>query len=55
LTEAATASGSSWRPVPDAPGYQSRRDLMIDTLADAVTAHLDLDLLLAGTRVAPRP
>ena len=25
---------------------------MIDTLADAVTAHLDLDLLLAGTRVA---
>jgi adenosylcobyric acid synthase len=55
LTEAATAAGSSWRPVPDAPGYQSRRELMIDTLADAVTAHLDLDLLLAGTRVARCP
>ena len=55
LTEAATAAGSSWRPLPDAPGYQSRRELMIDTLADAVTAHLDLDLLLAGTRVAGRP
>ena len=25
---------------------------MIDTLADAVEEHLDLDLLLAGTRVA---
>jgi adenosylcobyric acid synthase len=54
LTEAATVAGSSWRPVPDALGYQTRRELMIDTLADAVTAHLDLDLLLAGTRVAGR-
>jgi len=52
LTEVATAVGSAWRPVPDAPGYQSRRELMIDTLADAIDTHLDLDLLLAGTRVA---
>jgi hypothetical protein len=25
---------------------------MVETLADAVDAHLDLDLLLAGTRIA---
>ena len=38
------------------PAYQGRRETMIDTLADAVDEHLDLDLLLAGTRVGrPAP
>jgi adenosylcobyric acid synthase len=54
LTEVAAQAGSRWRPRPDAPAYGARRETMIDTLADAVEAHLDLDLLLAGTRVTGR-
>ena len=54
LTEVAASAGSRWRPRPDAPAFGARREAMIDTLADAVEAHLDLDLLLAGTRVAGR-
>ena len=34
------------------PATPSRRETMIDILADAVEDHLDLDLLLAGTRIA---
>ena len=52
LAEVAAAAGSSWAPTPDAPAYGARREAMIDALADAVEEHLDLDLLLAGTRVA---
>ena len=52
LAEVATAAGSAWTPTPGAPAYGARREAMIDTLADAVEEHLDLDLLLAGTRVA---
>jgi adenosylcobyric acid synthase len=52
LSEVAVAAGSSWTPAPDAPAYGARREAMIDALADAVEEHLDLDLLLAGTRVA---
>jgi adenosylcobyric acid synthase len=52
LSEVAAAAGSSWTPVPDAPAYGARREAMVDALADAVEEHLDLDLLLAGTRVA---
>ena len=52
LTEVAAAAGSSWAPVPDAPAYGARREAMVDALADAVEEHLDLDLLLTGTRVA---
>ncbi len=54
LTEVAAASGSNWRPRPGAPGYGERREAMIETLADAVDEHLDLGLLLRGTRVAGR-
>ncbi len=54
LTEVAVAAGSAWRPSDGAPAYAGRREAMINTLADAVEAHLDLDLLLAGTRVARR-
>jgi adenosylcobyric acid synthase len=52
LAEIATAAGSPWRPDPDAPAYRLRRETMINTLADAVEQHVDLGLLLAGTRVA---
>jgi adenosylcobyric acid synthase len=54
LTEIAAAAGSPWRPDPDAPAYGARRETMINTLADAVEQHVDLGLLLAGTRVAGR-
>ena len=51
LTEIAGSVGSAWRPHPDAPAYAARRETMINTLADALETHLDLDLLLAGTRL----
>jgi adenosylcobyric acid synthase len=44
------AAGTPWRPEPDAPAFGARRETMIDQLADAVEAHLDLDLVLRGTR-----
>jgi adenosylcobyric acid synthase len=49
LSEVAASTGSAWCPQPDAPAYQNRRESMINTLADALESHLDLDLLLAGT------
>jgi adenosylcobyric acid synthase len=52
LAEIAAATESSWRPDHDAPSYGERRETMIDTLADAVEQHTDLEMLLAGTRVA---
>jgi adenosylcobyric acid synthase len=51
LAEIAEAAGSGWRPDPGAAAYGARREAMIETLADALDAHVDLDLLLAGTRV----
>jgi adenosylcobyric acid synthase len=51
LAEIAAGAGSAWRPHADTPGYQARREAMIDTLADALETHLDLELLLAGTRL----
>ena len=54
LTEIAAAGGSAWHPDPEAPSYRARRETMINTLADAVEQHVDLGLLLAGTRVAGR-
>ncbi|MDO5534821.1 MAG: cobyric acid synthase [Propionibacteriaceae bacterium] len=46
LAHIATLTGSDWRP-SDGPGYAAARETMIDKLADAVEAHLDLDALLA--------
>ncbi len=54
LSQVAEAAGSDWRPDPDAPGFGARRERMIDTLADALEAHVDLDALLALTRVGSR-
>jgi adenosylcobyric acid synthase len=49
LGEIAGSAGSAWRPHSDAPAYAARRETMINTLADALETHLDIDLLLAGT------
>jgi adenosylcobyric acid synthase len=46
LIAAAAAAGSTWTPAPDAPGYADRRETMIDSLADAVEAHLELEAIL---------
>ena len=46
LSDIARHAGSSWRPNPDEPGYQVRREAMIETLADAVEAHVDVDQIL---------
>ena len=70
LTEIAEVSGSSWRPDPRATAFTARREAMIETLADAVGEHVDVDLILelagrrprvadrgpqvAGRRAAPR-
>jgi adenosylcobyric acid synthase len=54
LAEIAAAAGSSWRSEPEVTGFGRRREIMINTLADAVEQHADLGLLLAGTRVAGR-
>jgi adenosylcobyric acid synthase len=54
LTEIAAACGSAWHPDPASPTYGVRREMMINTLADAVEQHTDLGLLLTGTRVAGR-
>lgn len=45
LAVVAQQSGSTWTPRPG-PGFADRRTAMIDTLADAVEHHLDLDRLL---------
>ncbi len=45
-----SAVAPGWRPDPRAPGFADRRETMIDTLADAVQQHLDLDLIMNGAR-----
>ena len=50
LTEVAAAAGSPWRPDPQADGFAVRREQMLDHLADQITEHVDLDLLLQLTR-----
>ncbi|WOP19825.1 cobyric acid synthase [Raineyella sp. LH-20] len=51
LTEAAEVAGATWRPDPTAPGFDARRETMIDTLADAVEEHAPALLDLALSRV----
>ena len=46
LTEIAAATGSSWRPEPEAPAFADRRERMIDQLADAIGEHVDVDMIL---------
>jgi len=54
LTGVAEAVGSRWRPDPAAPAYGARREAMIDTLADAVAEHLDLDVILGPVQIPAR-
>ena len=54
LADIAASAKSDWHPHPDAPAYGAHRETMINTLADAMEQHVDLGLLLAGTRVAGR-
>ncbi len=46
LTEVAASVGSSWEPVPGQPGFAARRERMLDSLADALTDHVDTAALL---------
>ena len=48
LAEVAAASGSSWRPQRDAPGFAGRREAMINQLADAIEEHVDVELIVGG-------
>ncbi len=49
LTELASAVGSTWRPAEGAPGFAERRQLMLDSLADALEQTVDLAALLTLT------
>ena len=51
--EVAAAVGSAWTPDLTAPGFRARRSAMIDALADACEASLDLDHLLELAQEAP--
>ena len=48
LAEVAAASGSTWLPRPDAPGFAGRREAMINELADAIEEHVDVELIVGG-------
>jgi len=52
LSNVAALAGSDWQPAADAPGFRERRELMLDTLSDALEAHVDIAALLAPTRAA---
>mgnify|MGYP001234827857 CR=1 FL=1 len=58
LTEIAAAVGSTWVPRADAAGFRARREQMLEDLADALEATVDLPALLAaalGERHPPGP
>lgn len=50
LLRVASVAGSQWQPQTDAPRFAERRERMLDTLADALEEHVDLDALLDLTR-----
>jgi adenosylcobyric acid synthase len=52
LSQVARTAGSRWQPQAVAPGFAERRERMLDTLADALEEHVDVDALLSLTRVA---
>ncbi len=47
LTEVAAQAGVPWRAATGAPGFATRRELMLDRLADAIDEHLDTTALAA--------
>lgn len=50
LEQAAHDVGSPWRPDRSRIGYAARREAMIDTLADALEEHVDVERILAMAR-----
>ena len=50
LDEIAAASGSTWTPLPGARGFRERRERMLDGLADAIDAHIDVGSLIGLAR-----
>ncbi len=46
LQELADTVGSEWKPAEGVPGFAQRRTQMLDDLADALEAHVDLPALL---------
>lgn len=52
LVQVADHVGRGWQPDPDAPGFATRRESMLDRLADAVVEHLDTSALAAIIGVA---
>ena len=54
LSQVACVAGSQWQPQAEAPGFAERRERMLDTLADALEEHVDIDALLDLTRVGAR-
>lgn len=46
LTELAGTVGSTWQPAEGALGFAARRELMLDSLADALEENVDLPALL---------
>jgi adenosylcobyric acid synthase len=50
LSVVARDAGSQWQPRPGATGFAERRERMLDTLADALEQHVDIDAILSNTR-----
>lgn len=49
LADVAGTTGASWSPQVDAVPFATRRERMIDVLAEALETHADIDALLALT------
>jgi len=47
LTEVASQAGVRWRADPHSQGFATRRESMLDRLADAIEQHLDTPALVA--------
>lgn len=50
LPEVAQIAGRAWRPRPGATGYADRREAMIERLAEAIEASIDVEGLIALAR-----
>ncbi len=50
LSEVAAVAGSGWQPDQGAPGFAERRERMLESLADAIDEHVDVEALLRLTR-----
>lgn len=53
LADVAATTGARWTAQPGATPFASRREGMIDTLADALETHVDVDAIIALTEEKP--